>query len=212
MYNFEGNHKRRFRLYVDKLIAERIEYRPERQFAVQYLIDKYIEHVGERPDKRELDRLTDYVLDDDLNDPNPHKVSHTEYPFLSEKQLMRRKFGRQGNEDTNMNGEVSLDRAEFVGTDGRDYRYPSRRKRSISELIFVDEHAKIRNRRRAIQYKKDKEPSPVKTEYWGRDSIELYLREEYAHHAHLPWFNNLVKYNDPSTITYTSPPWWNDSL
>lgn len=91
-----------------------------------------------------LDRLADAVMDEEITDPNPYKVQHTEYPFFSQRQL-----------DLRRDRETSLKAAEEVGTDGRDYRVPKRRRRTNYENWRVDADAKIRNDERAEQYKRD---------------------------------------------------------
>ncbi len=136
---------------------------------------------GERPvslalNTALLDRLSNAVLDEELTDPNPHKVLHAEYPFFSDVQLDRRRFGARGSEDTNMKGEVTLDTGEDsedsgngphngigsqLATDGRSYRLPIRRTRSKNELILFDENAKIHNKRRAAKYKDEIAPGKI---------------------------------------------------
>lgn len=170
------DYKTKFNEDTAALIATNIADRTERMAAVQALIDRYIEENGEVPDRAQLERLTDYVLREELTDPNLHKVLHNEYPFLSETQLERRRFGARGSEDSNMRGEVSLNIGDDIddsesrqhsgvgsqlATDGKTYRYPIRRTRSKQEQIFLDENTKIRNKRRAKQYKKDTAPGEV---------------------------------------------------
>jgi len=104
---------------------------------------------GERPspislDTALIDRLTDAVLDEELADTHPDKVTRNEYPFMSDWQLELRR-----------DRETSLKAAEEVGTDVRNYAVPKRRKRSGYENRFVDRHAKIRNVERAARYKRD---------------------------------------------------------
>jgi len=118
------------------------------------LTEAYTSFVQKPPDHRQLDRLSTLVLYDDVMDTNPYKVAHTEYPILSDTQLDRRRLGGRGAESS-MSGETSLSAAESIAVDGRDYRYPNRRKRSIGELLYVDNHTKIRNKERAEQYRRD---------------------------------------------------------
>lgn len=112
---------------------------------------------GERPamtpsDSALMDRLTDLALYEEITDPNPYKVTHTEYPFMSERQLGLRR-----------DRETSDTAAQSTGADGRDYRRPTKRKRSSYEHWRVDQGAKIRNEAREAQYKRDTEASEVKT-------------------------------------------------
>ncbi|MCD9024337.1 hypothetical protein [Cohnella silvisoli] len=125
----------------------------------QAAIDTWVERgcKGERPaslplDGALLDRLTDAVLNEEITDPNPYKVSHEDYPFFSDRQL-----------DLRRDRETSLKAAEETGTDGRDYRIPKRRKRTGYENRFVDANAKIRNTERAARYKRDIAPGRIVT-------------------------------------------------
>lgn len=163
--------KHAFSEAVDDLIAQNIEDRTERIATVHALTEAYTDSTGVRPDGAQLERLADYILREEISDPDPHKSTKYEYPILSDIQMERRRLGRRGSEGTNMAGETSIasdDTSDkharsgvYLATDGRDYRNPIRRTRSIRELIFVDENAKIRNKKRAAQYKRDTAPGPV---------------------------------------------------
>jgi hypothetical protein len=146
------DHKEQFEKAVDWLIGKDIQDRRQRMAAVKQLADQYIAQVGERPDPAQLERLTDYILREELADKNPHKVRHAEYPIFSDRQLMLRE-GR----------EAPIKAAATVATDGRDYRKPVRRKRSDYENRFVDEKAKSRNKYRRQTYKRNTSPGPVVT-------------------------------------------------
>lgn len=112
--------------------------------AIEALTEAYLDDVGVRPDAAQLERLTDYILREELTDPNPYKIAHTEYPFMSEYQLELRR-----------DRETGLKAAEETGTDGRDYRKPTKRRRTNYENWRVDSGAKNRNSERAAQYKRD---------------------------------------------------------
>lgn len=161
---FSAEYKKQFEEYTSLLIylagKSKTTY-TQRWEKVNFLTTEYIKQTGNRPDHKQVDRLSDLLLYDDLNDTNPHKIQHCEYPILSASQLDRRRFGGR-SEGSNMYGETSLEEAEYVAADGRDYRYPNRRKRTIHELIFVDESAKIRNKERADQYWVDTRPSRIR--------------------------------------------------
>lgn len=142
--------KHAFSEAVDDLIAQNIEDRTERIAAVHALTEAYTDSTGVRPDGVQLERLADYILREELTDPDPYKVANSEYPFLSERQLeLRRKR------------EVPLKVAEETGTDGKNYVRPRRRKRSRYENWYVDYAVKLRNKERAAQYKRDTAPGPV---------------------------------------------------
>lgn len=128
-------------------------------------------------DPKLLERLADVILDEELTDPNPHKVAQTEYPFFSEFQLARRTEGKHSAKwSGNMRGESPFEHADSYGTDGRNYRVPERRIRSRDEHIYVDETARIRNEARAAQYKRDTSPGRVVT-YNLRDTGGEFLPE-----------------------------------
>lgn len=82
----------KFRLEARRLIGKGIADRAKRMAAVSDLIDSYVEENGEAPDGGVLDKLTDYVLTEELLDARPHKMACDEYPLLSVGQeKMRRK-------------------------------------------------------------------------------------------------------------------------
>ncbi|MFF2886662.1 hypothetical protein [Paenibacillus sp. NPDC057967] len=114
------------------------------------LIDRITyDYVDER-DPALLERLTDAILDEELTDMHPDKVTNTEYPFMSEWQL-----------DLRRDRETGLKAVEETGTDGRDYRRPTKRRRTNYENWHVDKHAHGRNKARAEQYRKDTAAGPV---------------------------------------------------
>ncbi|WP_342439315.1 hypothetical protein NSS79_10590 [Paenibacillus sp. FSL L8-0436] len=143
------DYKTEFHDAVTGLIAQDITDRAERMAAIHALTDAYFDSVGKQPDAAEVERLTDYILREELTDTDRMKTRNTEYPFLSEHQFAR----RQG-------GEASDKAAEEYGVDGRNYGAPGRRKRSKGEGMLVDQYAKIRNKTRAAQYKRDTAPGP----------------------------------------------------
>lgn len=152
MPNFRGDsdYKASFELAATCLIDAKIEDRDERMAAVRALIDDYIAAVGERPDGGILEQLTDYILREELTDDNPHKVAHNEYPFLSESQMQLR-YER----------EYGIELAENHDTDGRNRATPIRRRRTAKEERFVDKLARMKNRKRNAQYKRDTSPGPI---------------------------------------------------
>lgn len=117
----------------------------------QAALDTWMERgcKGERPspislDTALIDRLTDAVLDEELTDKNEHKIAHNEYPFMSDYQLELRR-----------DRETGLKAVEETGTDGRDYRKPTKRRRTNYENWRVDRDAKGRNADRQAQYRRD---------------------------------------------------------
>lgn len=139
---------------VTELIAENITDRSERIKAVEALTDAYVDSTGEAPEPLQLERLTDYLLLEELNNNYSDKVTQTEYPFFSERQLDRRH-----------KKETTVKAAEYIGMDGRNHKAGKRRKRNKWETSFIDKNAKIRNAERKAQYRKDTAPSHVFTYY-----------------------------------------------
>ncbi|MFL1672179.1 hypothetical protein [Paenibacillus dendritiformis] len=146
----DSDYKAAFEHAATRLIDAKIEDRGERMMAVEALIDEYVVAVGERPDGGILERLTDYILREELTDGNPHKVSHNEYPFLSESQMQLR-YER----------EYGLELAENHDADGRNRATPTRRRRTAKEERFVDRLARMKNRKRNARYKRDTSPGPI---------------------------------------------------
>ncbi|MEC0167879.1 hypothetical protein [Paenibacillus graminis] len=108
-----------------------------------------------------MDRLTNAALYEELTDPDPYKAQHNEYPFYSDTQLERIRNGRRGTEPTNMRGETPIREdggngpGVILSADRRGHSEPRRRNRSNRENGFVNAGAKIRNKARAAQYKRD---------------------------------------------------------
>ncbi|MBU8715408.1 hypothetical protein KM924_23175 [Brevibacillus parabrevis] len=141
---FRGNldYKTEFSTAVTGMFDNLIAGRQARIYAAQTLVDDYFACIGEMPEGTELERLADLILNEELTDKHPDKVTRTEYPFLSESQFARRR-----------NNETSLDRAaESLDANGVDHRKPTRRLRNKWEDAFVDENAQIRNADRQRHY------------------------------------------------------------
>lgn len=115
---------------------------------------------GERPrtvsaDTAMLERLANAILNEELTGQDSAKATREEYPFLSDTQLARRRDGVHVREGGGVRGEMSISAAGNLGTDGRDYREPTRRWRTPEENAFMDRTVKSRNRKRAAQYRRD---------------------------------------------------------
>lgn len=145
------DYKAAFERAVNELIDKNIADRAARMHAIDDLINEYVNAIGTAPDPVQLERLANYILREELTDSNPHKVRHAEYPIFTETQLKRRR-GTEAPEHA----------AYYIGNDGRDYRYPERRKRSIKEMLFIDKKAKSRNKERRRKYREFTKPSEVK--------------------------------------------------
>lgn len=167
---FRGNldYKTEFSAVISGMFDNLIADRQARIAAVQALVEEYFVCVGEVPEGSELDRLADLILNEELTDKHPDKVTRTEYPFLSESQFARRR-----------NNETSLDRAaESLDANGVDHRKPTRRLRNKWEDAFVDENAQIRNADRQRHYnafkygKKRYTGGGLRFLQWGEKSYE----------------------------------------
>ena len=115
---FTTPYKAQVSCYVDLLFAlaklgnSTAEQRIER---VSELTEAYYEHVGKHADSNVLERLASLILYEELTDPHPDKMTREEYPIMSDSQREER-----------LGDEVSDIWAESVGTDGRDYKLPTR--------------------------------------------------------------------------------------
>lgn len=101
-----------------------------------------MEAVGELPEPKQLERLADLLLYEELSNTHPDKMAREEYPIMSEHQLSRRH-----------SGEVSMKVAEEYGSDRRNYKPPVRRKRTRKETWKIDREAKSRNEERRKMYR-----------------------------------------------------------
>ncbi|WP_051236109.1 hypothetical protein [Paenibacillus pinihumi] len=144
------DHTAEFERAVTDIINNFIVDRGERVRAVGALIDEYVAEVGGRPKPAQLERLTDYLLYEDLEGDRRTNKTTDEYPVLSERQLARR-------EDY----EYSIDLADGYDTDGRNRTKPARRHRIAREERFVDKLSRQKNRARNEQYRRDTSPGPV---------------------------------------------------
>lgn len=151
-FNPTEDYKAEFEAAVNELINEYIEDRTARMCAIQALTDEYVIATGERPDPAQLERLTDYVLREELTDMRKNKARVEEYPIFSDWQLRKRR-----------NEERSITFAEEYGTDGRNYKVPHRRQRNTYENIYIDRHAKSRNKERRKRYRESTRPGEIIT-------------------------------------------------
>ncbi|PHE12654.1 hypothetical protein COF41_25685 [Bacillus toyonensis] len=150
-YTFQtnGDYKTQFETYVNTLItsiresdSSAIINRDVRAKEIKSLTDAYVGTVGERPEPKQLERLADLVLYEELHDTHPDKMALAEYPIMSDHQLSRRH-----------SGEVSMKVAEEYGVDRRNYKPPVRRKRTRRETWQIDREAKSRNEERRKTYR-----------------------------------------------------------
>lgn len=137
--------------------------RSERFKTIESLTEEYFESRGKMPNADVLDRLSTLCLYEEISDDTAWKSRQSEYPFLSDEQMARRKEGVHQRKNEAGQREVDLKKAISVGTDGRDQRRPTRRERSDNENIYVDTETKSRNKQRKKAYLKFTEVQPVTT-------------------------------------------------
>ncbi|KFN01598.1 hypothetical protein D0U04_13755 [Bacillus clarus] len=150
-FDINGDYKTQFETYVNTLITthragskesqEAISNRNTRAKEIKSLTDAYVGTVGERPEPKQLERLADLLLYEELHDTHPDKMVLAEYPIMSDHQLSRRH-----------SGEVSMKVAEEYGVDRRNYKPPVRRKRTRKETWKIDREAKSFNKERQRKY------------------------------------------------------------
>jgi hypothetical protein len=110
-----------------------------------------------------LDQLTNLALYEELTSTQSNKATATEYPFLSELQLARRRDGAHEAKGTVQKGEAPFTNVANFGQDGRDYSVPTRRKRSDYENIKRDEAVYSRNKEYKRRYDEFTKAQPVIT-------------------------------------------------
>ncbi|MFB5690206.1 hypothetical protein [Bacillus cereus] len=158
-FDINGDYKTKFETYVNTLItsnresdSEAISNRDVRAQEIKSLTDAYVGTVGERPEPKQLERLADLMLYEELSNTHPDKMAREEYPIMSDHQLSRRH-----------SGEVSMKVAEEYGSDKRCYKPPVRRKRTRKETWQIDREAKSRNEERWKVYREFTRVQAVKS-------------------------------------------------
>lgn len=114
-------------------------------------------------DSHLLEQLTNLALHEELTDTTSNKSTSTEYPFLSDIQLARRREGAHEAKGKTQKGEAPYTAAANIGMDGRDYSVPKRRKRSIYEDTLRDATVHSRNKERRRKYEEFTKVQPVIT-------------------------------------------------
>lgn len=149
IFDINRDYKTQYETYITTLItslresdSEAISNRDIRAKEIKLLTDAYVGTVGERPEPKQLERLADLLLYEELHDTHPDKMTLAEYPIMSDHQLSRRH-----------SGEVSMKVAEEYGSDKRCYKPPVRRKRTRKETWEIDREAKSRNEERRKAYR-----------------------------------------------------------
>ncbi|WIL49628.1 hypothetical protein QP042_13725 [Bacillus bombysepticus] len=165
IFDTNGDYKTQFETYVNTLInslresdSDAISNRDVRAEEIKSLTDAYVGTVGERPEPKQLERLADLLLYEELHDTDRMKVRNNEYPILSDTQIQRRQEGtrqRKGN-----GSEVPLKAAFGLAADSLNHGIPRRRKRTINEMLRSD-RAKSRNKEQKRIYSEFVKIQPV---------------------------------------------------
>jgi hypothetical protein len=127
---------------------------------IDRVTEEWFVRTGKLPDAKQLEKLADLILFEELTDPDIHKVAHNKYPFLSEYQMDR----RDGRES------VVGEAIDNSSADGKRHNPPTRRVRSEYEKSSVDRKSKIRNVERKKQYREFTKVQPVVTYLRGGES------------------------------------------
>jgi hypothetical protein len=126
--------------------------RETRILEVERITEWWYRETGAMPDDKQLERLADLLLHEELTDTHPDKVTKTEYPFFSDSQF-----------DERYRAEASFKLAEEQGVDGRNHKPPVKRRRSNREDYIVNKKAKSKNKERQRQYNEFTKTQPVQT-------------------------------------------------
>lgn len=89
IFDVEGDYKALFKSFVDELI-KKPGTQEEKKLLIDELIESYIDQIGARPDGLQLQRLTNYLLADELKDRTPDKLTRAEFPIMSDRQYKTR--------------------------------------------------------------------------------------------------------------------------
>lgn len=117
---------------------------------IEAMVEEYFAKVGEMPDDKAVERLSDLCLYEELTDTDRMKVRNNEYPFFSETQFEERRMA-----------EASFKLSEEHGVDGRSHKPPTRRERTKRDIKFIDKHAKVRNKERKKVYQEFTKVQPI---------------------------------------------------
>lgn len=127
---FQGDYKTQLGDIITKYRDTLRSYSLEARITVvDSLIDRYIDHTGERPGGRELYQLGSIIAYDYMEgDRRKNKSAVVEYPILTDVQLGHRKTGSHQRKGARgyVSYEVPLENAVNIGVDGVNYTPPKR--------------------------------------------------------------------------------------
>jgi hypothetical protein len=129
---------------------------------IDRVTEEWFAKTGDMPDAKQIERLADLILHEELTDTHPDKMTTAEYPFMSEEQYARRTEGRHVKKKNNRK-EVGFSASHTVGTDGRNHAKPLRRVREDNENKYIDKVTKTRNKERRQTYNDFTKVQPVIT-------------------------------------------------
>ncbi|CAH0304587.1 hypothetical protein [Priestia megaterium] len=141
--------------------ADTLANRQLRIQIIENLTDCYFEATDASPDAKQLERLADAILHEELYSDDNYYVKHTEYPILNE-----RKHESRTHKDVKPEG------LETVDTGGKNQRKPTKRKRGKYENAFIDKHTRSKNRERRKKYHEFTKVQPIK--HWNMYTGEIY--------------------------------------
>lgn len=129
IYIFQGDYKKQFEDYTKDIVNNRIEDRQQRKETIDALIEEYVKQTGERPEGRQLEKLANAIMFEELEgDTRADKMTLEAEPVMTQSQTNR----RHGN-------EAGGDALTLIGSDSRSYRRPVRRPLTTGEMISVDQ-------------------------------------------------------------------------
>ena len=128
---------------------------------IENLTDCYFAATDASPDAKQLERLADAILHEELYSDDNYYVKHTEYPILNERK-----------HETRTHKDVKPEGLETVDTGGKNQRKPTKRKRGKYENAFVDKHTRSKNRERRKKYHEFTKVQPVKR--WNMYTGEVF--------------------------------------
>lgn len=130
--------------------ADTLANRQLRIQIIENLTDCYFAATDASPDAKQLERLADAILCEELTDQRRNKMQAVEYSFMSTWQL-----------DARHEKEYAEVLADGHGADGRNYNRPTRRVRTGREHHAVNKQAKSRNDARKAKYREFTKVQPV---------------------------------------------------
>ncbi|WP_416045893.1 hypothetical protein [Priestia megaterium] len=146
---------------TDMIFADTLANRQLRIQIIENLTDCYFAATDETPNAKQLERLADAILNEELTDQRRNKMQAVEYSFMSTWQL-----------DARHEKEYAEVLADGHGADGRNYNRPTRRVRTGREHHAVNKQAKSRNDARKAKYREFTKVQPVKR--WNMYTGEVF--------------------------------------